>query len=309
MEIRLLEYFIKLSEELHFTRAAELLGITQPTLSQQIQLLESRLDTKLFERSGKKINLTQSGKILRDHALRIFYELDQAIIEIQQLHVLRRRSLNVGCAGTHMLIQPAIAFQEKYPDIELSITDLRSEETIEALLNHKLDLGIIFLPTTDPRLECIHLYEEEFCLVLSNGHSLARTKSVTLEELRSTPLALLPKRYLIRQFIDEYTNPRGFKLTPTLQLSSLESLRQILTYHELGSILTHSYLKQISDPNLVAVPIVNFPRMSVSLVYPQNTPLDSVSKLFIQSVLDIYRPHHATAKEIQEPHCDSTRPD
>ncbi|WAH35676.1 LysR family transcriptional regulator [Alicyclobacillus dauci] len=299
MEFRLLEYFLKLAEELHFTRTAELMGISQPTLSHQIQLLESRVNTKLFERSGKQIRLTQAGKILREHALRIFEELDQAMIEIKQLNDLRHRSVSIGCAGTHVLIQPTISFQEQYPDVELSITDLRSEETIEALMSQQLDLGIIFLPNAlDSRLACIHLFEEEFFLVISSGHKLSRTKSVTFEELHSIPLALLPKSYLIRQFIDEYTSPHGFKLKPTLQLSSLESLREVLSFHKLGTILTRSYLTQISDPTLVAVPVVNCPTMSVGLVYPKNTVLDAVRKQFIKHVLDVYRPQHAVNRKV-----------
>lgn len=75
MEFRLLQYFAILSQELHFTKAAEKLGITQPTLSQQIRLLENSLDTVLFRRMGKKIELTESGEILLEHVKKFFLKL------------------------------------------------------------------------------------------------------------------------------------------------------------------------------------------------------------------------------------------
>lgn len=290
MEIRLLEYFVKLCEELNFTRAAEALGISQPTLSHQIHLLEARLNTQLFERTGRRVSLTQSGGILLEHARRVFYELDQALAEIRKLHGLQRGSLSVGCAGNHVLIQTAATFHEKYPGIELTIADMRSEEIIEALLNRELDLGVIFVLTKDPRLESIRLFDEEFCLVVSTDHELATAQSVSLQELSVVPLALLPKRFLIRQFIDEFTADHGIQLNPVLQLSSLESQREVLFAHKMATILTKSYVTQNTDPKFVAIPISDSPRKTVGLVYPKHTYLDQTRKTFIQHVLEAHRP-------------------
>lgn len=285
-----MEYFIKLAEELHFTRAAEALGISQPTLSHQIQLLEARLGTQLFQRIGRRISLTQSGRVLLEHARKVFYELEQATAEIRELEGLQRGSLAVGCAGNHVLIRAATTFHAQHPAVLLSITDMRSEETIEALLNHRLDLGVIFLLTEDPRLESIRLFDEEFCLVVSRHHPISAASSVSLDDLQSIPLALLPKRYLIRQFIDEYTSEQGAQLTPILQLSSLESQRAILSIHSVGTILTKSYVQQIADPSLVSIPIADAPRKTVGLVYPKQAYLDHVSRTFIRHVLMVYRP-------------------
>src|SRR3954468_3614981 len=149
MEIRLLEYFLAVCEELHFTKAAEKLRISQPTLSQQIRLLEDRLGTKLFKRVGKKVYIADSGKILLDHTLRIFNELEQAQIKINELEGLKRGNLTIGCSGNHLLREFVISFHQQYPGIQLSILELPTEETRLRLLKNQLDLGIVYLPLED----------------------------------------------------------------------------------------------------------------------------------------------------------------
>ncbi|WMT42770.1 LysR family transcriptional regulator [Paenibacillus sp. D2_2] len=100
MEHRLLEYFLAVSEELHFTRAAEKLGISQPTLSHQIRLLEHELGAPLFHRSGKKTILTQAGHILLGHAYRVINELKLARQEINELSGLQRGSCGLAAQAT-----------------------------------------------------------------------------------------------------------------------------------------------------------------------------------------------------------------
>jgi len=289
MELRLLEYFIKVCEESHFTRAAEKLGISQPTLSHQIRLLEARLNTQLLQRTGKKVFITQAGEILLEHARRVFYELSQAETEIKELQGLLRGKLSVGCAGNHILTSTAVDFHKQYPGIELSIMDLRTEETIEALLNHQLDIGVIFLSKQDERMTYIHLFDEEFFLVVSTNHKLANVKSVTLQDLQSLPLALLPEKYLIRQFFDEYCHQIGVRLLPKLQLSSFESLRQILYLSTAGTIFTQSYLSHIKDSNLIQIPIIDpIPRKPVGIVHHKDAFYDTIMKTFVQCLVKQY---------------------
>lgn len=290
IELRLLEYFLVLADELHFTRAAERLGISQPTLSSQIQLLEARLNTRLFERTGRRVSLTQAGKLLLEHARRVFYELEQATAEIGDLQGLQRGSLSVGCAGGHLLLKAAAKFHARHPKVQLSIFDMRSEETIDLLLNHRLDLGVIFLSAEDPRLDSIHLFDEEFCLVVSAGHKLAGVPSASLEDLTAIPLVLLPKHYLVRQFIDEYTAAHGVELFPIMELSTMEAIRFILSIQTLAAIMTKSYVTQIQDPSLVVIPLIDVPHRAVRLVYPKHTYLDQIRTKFIQYVLEIYKP-------------------
>src|SRR4051794_39819780 len=134
MEHRLLEYFIAVCEELHFTKAAVKLGISQPTLSQQIQLLEHRVGSPLFHRIGKKTYITEAGQVLLKHSVKVFHELDQAQMAINELRGLQRGRLRIGCSGNHLLTSTILSFHRLYPNIELSVTELATAETKAGLL-------------------------------------------------------------------------------------------------------------------------------------------------------------------------------
>jgi len=272
-----------LCEELHFTRAAEKLGISQPTLSHQIRLLEDRLNTRLFQRIGKKVYVTQSGQILLDHSRRIFYELDQATTEIRELQGLLRGKLSIGCSGNHILTSTILSFHQQYPGIELSIMDSRSEDIIDALLNNHLDLGVVFLSNEDDRLEYIPLFDEQFLLVVSVNHELADLPSIPCERLKSIPLALAPEAYRIRRFIEDECRALGFRLSPKLELSSLESLRRIVDTNTIATILTKSYMATIDDPNIRQIPITDpVIRKTVVVVYRKDAFID-VHRCFYQT--------------------------
>ena len=93
MELKQLEYFIAVCQEQHFTRAAEKLGIAQPSLSQQIRLLEHEIGTPLFDRIGKRTVITEAGKALLHHSYNVFHELSQAKAAISELQGLQRGTL------------------------------------------------------------------------------------------------------------------------------------------------------------------------------------------------------------------------
>ncbi|MBF7023214.1 LysR family transcriptional regulator [Staphylococcus kloosii] len=113
MELKQLEYFIALCEKMHFTRAAEKLNIAQPSLSQQINLLEHEIGAVLFERTGKRNILTETGQILLEHSYNIFSELSKVRLEINRLQNLKRGQLKIGSILTvidHLLAPTAVKF-------------------------------------------------------------------------------------------------------------------------------------------------------------------------------------------------------
>lgn len=129
MELKQLEYFMTLSQELHFTRAAEKLSITQPSLSQQIRLLEHEIGMPLFDRVGKKTMLTEAGRALLHHGYNVFHELSQARAVISELQALKRGTLKIGALLTvvNYLLPPTVMrFHNSYPNVEFSVLGLRT---------------------------------------------------------------------------------------------------------------------------------------------------------------------------------------
>ncbi len=287
LEHRLLEYFIAVAEELHFTRAAERLGITQPTLSHQIRLLEQELGTPLFQRTGKKNYLTQAGEILLEHARRAVYELEQAKRQIKQLSGLQQGHLRIGCSGNHLLESKLISFHRQYPGIGLTVLELATEETYNGLMHNQLDLGVVFLPLQDEQIVTKPLYDEELVLVVSDRHPFARMAEVPVGHLTELPLVLFPPKFYVRQLFDASCAEGGVVLKPIMELSTMESQVHMVRHQAGGTVLPSSYAQTLIGTDLgsgvAVVPLSEpTPRKKVGLVYRKSTSLDFALQAFIE---------------------------
>ena len=289
VELRLLEYFIVLCEQLHFTKAAEKLRISQPTLSHQIKLLEGYIGTPLFERVGKKIFITQAGIVLLEHSNKIFYELNQADIKIKEIQNLKRGNLSIGCSGNHLITSPVISFNKQFPEIELSIQALTTQETITGILNNKIDLGVIFSDMHNEHIKFIPLFTEEFYLAVSTHHELSHRDSIDFKELKNIQLTFLPQRYFIRKLIDTLCEEEGFAIHPKIELTSLDSLYQMVQFNEIATILPKSYIESINDPYIKQLSIIHpTPQKTIGLVYRKDAYIDATMGIFIKHLLQNY---------------------
>ncbi|MDQ0871857.1 LysR family cyn operon transcriptional activator [Paenibacillus sp. V4I3] len=286
MEHRLLEYFLAVCEELHFTKAAEKLGISQPTLSQQIRLLEHRVGSPLFQRIGKKIYITEAGEILHKHSRNIFHELDQAQAAINEIQGMQRGRLRIGCSGNHLLTATIIAFHALYPKIELSVTELATEETKERLLSNQLDIGVVFLPDEDEQFHYIPLYNEQLRLVISDKHPLAQENTIRLTDLSQLPVAMLQKKFYVRQMMDDCCEQTGFEWKPAIELSTLESLLQMAKNNVGGAILPQSYVDSIRSSGIRSIPIIDpIPQKDVGIVYRKDMFLCKTMDMFMKQLM------------------------
>jgi LysR family cyn operon transcriptional activator len=286
MEHRLLEYFLAVCEELHFTKAAEKLGISQPTLSQQIRLLEHRVGSPLFQRIGKKIYISEAGEILHKHSRNMFHELDQAQAAINEIQGMQRGRLRIGCSGNHLLTATIIAFHALYPKIELSVTELATEETKERLLSNQLDIGVVFLPDEDEQFHYIPLYNERLRFVISDKHPLAQAKTIRLADLAQLPVAMLQKKFYVRQMMDDCCEQSGFEWKPAIELSTLESLLQMAKNNVGGAILPQSYVDSIRNSGIRSIPIIDpIPQKDVGIVYRKNMFLCKTMDMFMKQLM------------------------
>ncbi len=258
IELRQLEYFLAVSKELHFTKAAEKLNISQPSLSQQIRALEHEVGMPLFDRIGKKISLTEAGRILLLHSKTIFHEIEQARSAIQDLNGLQQGSLTIGSLLTvvNYLLPPAILnFNNLYPNIELSVLGLRTGDIREKLLQNELDIGITFLPVQDKEIISAPLYESELIIVVPTGHQLAEHNHVSIAELQNYPLILLPKNFFLTELITSHCQKFNFKPKPILEISTMESLIQMVSKGMGITVLPKPYIDFLQNKNIQAIKI------------------------------------------------------
>lgn len=290
MEVRLLEYFAAVCEELNFTKAADRLNISQPSLSQQIKILESNLGVQLFERTGKKTYMTQAGEILLQRTQNIFSEINEAKRELKELREHKLGKITVGCTGNYLLYSAVMAFHEQYPGIEISLMEVSTSDIIKNILNHQFDMGIVYLPVNEPLIETRLLFQTEFYLIVSVLNELAEVPSVKLEELQDKRLIFLPKNYFTRQTIDKYCQECGFTFKPTFELSDPNSLYQMTVQNKGITILPKSYLNHIDENKVRKIPIIDpIPLSEVGLIYRKDINQSSIVKKFIESLMELYQ--------------------
>ena len=195
MELRHLRYFVALAEELHFSRAAERLGISQPPLSQQIRALETELGARLFERTSRAVALTDAGRLFLAEARATLEQADRARMVAARAHRGEIGELTVGIFPSALLVDPVaraiLGFRRGHPQVRLVLRDRAIHAAVRALVAG--ELAIAFLrSTTRPEVPAgFHLVEimrEPMDLVVHRDHPLARSDApVPLESLADEP--------------------------------------------------------------------------------------------------------------------------
>lgn len=203
MEIRQLRYFIAVAEEMHFNRAAARLHIAQPALSQQIQRLERELKTTLFARTTRSVELTETGKVLLVAARRVITESEDALRSIEQAVEGRTGTLRVGFVGSAALnLIPRIVppLRQMYPDLELELHELTTEQQLSSLDAGNLDVGIVRDVESRPGITACELTREPLVVALPEDHPLAGQSTLALTDLSEAGFVVFPRQQVSRLY-------------------------------------------------------------------------------------------------------------
>ena len=231
MEIHQLRYFTAIVRAGSFTRAAEQLGITQPSLSQQIRRLEKQIGNPLFERLGRSVRLTAYGEALRQPAADILQQVAEARSSLAHLQRGVRGSLRVGVIPTIMpyLIAPRIGeFSTRFPEVELHFTEDTTSQLVEQLQAGDLDIAVSALPVRNPDIICSELSREPLFLAVAENHPLAGKNEVDLHDLRSERLLLLKEGHCLRDDVLLSCSRAKAELHSTFETDQLASIFQFV---------------------------------------------------------------------------------
>ncbi|AGW92565.1 MULTISPECIES: LysR substrate-binding domain-containing protein [Cupriavidus] len=197
MEFRHLRYFLVLAEELHFGRAARRLAISQPPLSLNIQQLEASLGARLFDRDSRGVRLTAAGRAFRESATALLAQAEAARVLAREIEAGAVGRLRVGFVGSMLyrgLPQFLRDFEAAYPGIQVALTELNSQEQIDALLHDELDAAFIHTGRVPEPLQATLVHSEPFVCCLPADHPMARRDELPLAELRDEPFVLFSRK-------------------------------------------------------------------------------------------------------------------
>ncbi|MCF3119815.1 MULTISPECIES: LysR family transcriptional regulator [Streptomyces] len=215
MQFQQLHYFVAVAEARHFTRAAEEVHVSQPSLSQQIRALEKELGAELFSRARGNITLTDAGEALLPLARRILADADTARIEVQELAQLRRGRIRLGATPsvcTGLLPDVLRAFHDRHPGIQLLIEEGGSHDLVRELARGALDLALVVLPlpTPSPALTTVELLREDL-VVVSAPRSRRLGDAVRIADLQGERLVMFRHGYDLRELTVAACRAEGFE--------------------------------------------------------------------------------------------------
>ena len=191
MDTRVLRNFLVVAEQLHFGHASELIGTSQPALSQQIRALETSLGVELFERAQRRVRLTAAGAIYRAEVQALLARLESANVHAREAHQGHRGELIVGASSPAALSDvPHIisAFRAAYPDVALRMRIMRSSDLFEALNAREIHVGFTRVPTGEPAIVSDVMWSYPYRVILPAAHPLARNAEIDLADLNNETL-------------------------------------------------------------------------------------------------------------------------
>jgi LysR family cyn operon transcriptional activator len=246
--LRHVRYFLAVAEHANFTRAAEALHVSQPTLSQQIRQLEDTLGAPLLDRSGRTVRLTDAGTAYLLYARRALQDLEAGRRAIHDVQELTRGSLRLAMTPTFTayLIGPLVdAFNRRYPGVTLTIQEM-SQERMEVLLNDdEVEIGIGFEETHSPDIEIKGLLVEALALVVGKSHPRAKKRgALSLREFGGESLVLLNEEFATRSYIDRYCRQHGVAPRIAIEVNSISAVVEIVRHGTLATLLPEAIARE-----------------------------------------------------------------
>jgi LysR family cyn operon transcriptional activator len=231
LELRHLRYFLAVAEAGSFSRAADRLGISQPSVSQQMRDLEAGLRVSLFQRRGKRILLTSAGLIFQEHARVILRQLENVLQELSSEPGQLRGALHVGVVPIlNVALMPDLLglFATKHPGINLTVDEISSTEIETALEEGRMDVGLGFLTRHSPNLRYERLCTDEFALIVSEAHPWWRRRVVQFSELHQQRLLQLSDTFVMRRMTDQICLRHQVRPRTVAELNAIETLLRSL---------------------------------------------------------------------------------
>ncbi len=231
MNLRALQYFVKLADLRHFSKAADACFVSQPTLSTQIRKLEEELGVQLVERSPKNIMLTPVGEEISERARLVLSDIDQ-------IKAVARRSGNPADGVLRLGLFPTLApyflphvvpsLRRRYPNLRLQLAEEKTDGILRMLKQGELDAALLALPINAEGLEVEVLFEEPFVLALPGKHPLADRSRVTVSDLEGEELLLLEEGHCLRDHALEVCALAHAHERVDFHATSMETLRQMV---------------------------------------------------------------------------------
>lgn len=290
MIVDTLKVFVTVIEQKSFSRAADILYISQPSVSLHIRNLENELGTKLLHRSSKHVEPTQSGNILYQHAKKILLLYEEAKQKINLLKNEVRGSLKIGASftiGEYILPALLAELAVQYPKVDIEVAIDNTEEIAQKIHTNHLDIGLVEGNVSHVDLNIQTFANDEMILVVSNNHPLARLPVVTTEDLQDQIWILRESGSGTRAFSDLLVDDLGLRVKRSFVFGSNEGVKQAVIAG-LGIALVSCLIirKELDAEELTALRIKEKHLFrSLSILRPKEPTTSKAIEIFLEKLL------------------------
>lgn len=248
-----LKVFYSVAKNLSFTRAAKELFVSQPAITKHINELERQYSARLFDRTGGKIMLTEAGRMLLEHCSRILDEYNRMEYDMSLLNARSSGHISIGASTTiaqYVLPQILAEFTERYPKIEVSLTNGNSRDIEKALMNHDIDLGMVEGKSHTAGLQYEPFLEDELVAIVKSAGNESLPEEITAQELCRLPLVIREQGSGTLEVIETELEQHGIKpqeLNIRIRMGSTEAIKAFLRHsRSMGIVSVFSVREELA---------------------------------------------------------------
>ncbi|WLT39287.1 HTH-type transcriptional activator CmpR [Synechocystis sp. B12] len=279
------EVFAAIARTGSFTKAAEELFLTQPTVSQQMKQLTKAIGVPLYEQIGRKIYLTEAGQAVLQASQNISSCLDQLQEVIADLQGLKKGNLRLATITTGKYFVPRLLgeFRQQYPGISISLQIGNRQQILERLANNLDDLYFLGKPPSNLDINIRHFLENPLVVIASRQHPLVKEKKISLERLVNEPLIMRESGSGTRMAVEEFFSENRLKMNVEMEISSNEAIKQAV-YGGLGISILSLYSLALEGINglLAVLDVEGFPlQKHWYIIYQKSKQLSIVAETFL----------------------------
>lgn len=286
MQIESLKVFCDLAETESFTKAAQINGVTQSAVSQQISSLERQFKSLLIERSKKKFRLTREGQVLYEYSKQIIQTYDALHSELQEIKDIVSGTIRVATIysiGLHDLPPYIKRFLKDYPTVHIHVEYRRANQVYEDVLGNVVDVGLVAYPSKDAKLEVVPLRKDPLVLICHPQHPFAKQKSIKLKNIAGQKFIGFEPDIPTRKALDKILKEHGVSVTNVMEFDNIETVKRAVEIDAGISIVPQATIAQeISKQTLSAVTLddAEFFR-PLAAIYKRNKVLSPAMRQFI----------------------------
>ncbi|UVI33051.1 LysR family transcriptional regulator [Paenibacillus spongiae] len=259
MDLRQLSYFLEVAQHASFSKASQSIHLSQPTLSKMVRNLENELGIVLFDRSTRRVVLTEAGKLVQTHAQAVINARQQLLAAVEDLTEMRRGQFALGLPpviGASFFPKVIADFHQLHPDIAIHIVEEGGKRIEQLLLEGKINLGVIVLPVDEGLFDIIPIVQRHLNLVLPHAHPLSRKRKVRLADLRDEPFILFRQEFNLHDRVKAACIREGFEPRVVYESAQWDFIYELICANQGISLLPETICAKLDTGKVRVIRLI-----------------------------------------------------